>query len=64
MNYLDPKFNAKTDGRDVFYQADVDEGCSKIAELLGWKEELDKLVENDMKQHNNAVPAEIPTQKL
>ncbi len=48
---LDPKFNAKTDGgRDVFYQGDVDDGCLKLAELLGWKNDLDLLIQSDLKE--------------
>lgn len=29
--------------QDIFYQDSCDNGCMKLAELLGWKDELDKL---------------------
>lgn len=29
--------NYNSNNRDVFYQSSCDEGCEKLAELLGWK---------------------------
>ena len=50
---LDPKFKIGIDSRDVFYQGDVDDGCLKLAELLGWKEDLEKLLEEENKHNFN-----------
>lgn len=36
--------------RDVMYIGDCDEGVKQLAEYLGWKNELDALIENSNKQ--------------
>ncbi|CAF1024886.1 unnamed protein product [Brachionus calyciflorus] len=42
---LNPDFGSKSNSnRDVFLQGDCDEMCWKLAEKLGWKEDLEKLI--------------------
>ncbi|VDO34705.1 unnamed protein product [Onchocerca flexuosa] len=36
--------------RDVFWQGKTDDGAWKLAELLGWKTELEKLIETELKK--------------
>lgn len=38
---------AKLNYRDVFLQGDCDEGCRKLAELLGYKDELQNLIKQE-----------------
>lgn len=39
-----------TNQRNVFMAGTCDEGCQKLAELLGWKHELEKLMAGELKQ--------------
>ncbi len=42
---LNPDFGSIANkNRDVFYQGDCDQGCLELAELIGWKEDLEKLM--------------------
>ncbi|XP_070576746.1 NAD-dependent protein deacetylase sirtuin-2-like isoform X2 [Ptychodera flava] len=40
-------FDAPNNNRDVAYEGDCDDGCFKLAELLGWKDELKTLVSKE-----------------
>ncbi|XP_039181043.1 NAD-dependent protein deacetylase sirtuin-2-like isoform X1 [Crotalus tigris] len=40
-------FDSEKAYRDVAWLGDCDEGCLALAELLGWKEELEELVKNE-----------------
>lgn len=55
---LDPKFDTSGSSRpDVFFKGDCDEGCAELAKLLGWEDDLNKLVENDKKfAEDNVMP--------
>ena len=37
-------FSSKSNVRNVFMKSDADSGCKKLAELLGWSEDLEKLI--------------------
>nr|XP_022303821.1 NAD-dependent protein deacetylase sirtuin-2-like [Crassostrea virginica] len=41
------KFDDEDNYRDVFLQSKCDDGCYKLAELLGWKDELSNLVTSE-----------------
>ncbi|XP_033735571.1 NAD-dependent protein deacetylase sirtuin-2-like isoform X2 [Pecten maximus] len=41
------KFDDEDNYRDVFWQGTCDEGCLLMAEKLGWKEELQEMVETE-----------------
>ena len=43
-------FKSKSNVRNVFLKSDADSGCRKLAELLGWTEDLDKLITAGNKQ--------------
>uniref|UniRef100_A0A8C4X468 NAD-dependent protein deacetylase n=1 Tax=Erpetoichthys calabaricus TaxID=27687 RepID=A0A8C4X468_ERPCA len=40
-------FDSEKAYRDVAYLATCDDGCRKLAELLGWKEELEEMVKHE-----------------
>lgn len=40
------EFDSKENTRDVFMKIESDSGCLKLAEMLGWKEDLDKLIKS------------------
>ena len=43
---LNPKFaEGKNQERDVFLQGDCDQGCRELCRLLGWEEDLDRLIQ-------------------
>lgn len=44
-------FKSKSNVRNVFMKSDADSGCKLLAEMLGWKDDLDKLITNN----NNKV---------
>ncbi|CAG9537396.1 unnamed protein product [Cercopithifilaria johnstoni] len=44
------RYRDKNNYRDVFWQGTSDDGAWKLAELLGWKTELEKLIETEMKK--------------
>lgn len=47
---LNPNFNSRSNkNRDVFYKGDCDEGCLKLARLMGWEDELIRMVEETNK---------------
>ena len=48
MGIKDPglDFDSPAAYRDVFAQTKCDEGVEKLAKLLGWTDELNKLTEN------------------
>ena len=50
MGVKDPgmDYDSETAYRDVFFQTTCDEGVTKLAELLGWTEDLEALI-NDPK---------------
>ncbi len=56
---LNPDFASKAnEKRDVFYQGDCDQGCSELAQLMGWEEDLEKLISegersNELKLKNS-----------
>ncbi|XP_019640900.1 PREDICTED: NAD-dependent protein deacetylase sirtuin-2-like isoform X2 [Branchiostoma belcheri] len=63
------EFDSENNYRDVAWLGDCDDGCKALAELLGWKEELEELVnkeharieaqiEEDKKTAAKRVPAE------
>lgn len=33
--------------RDVYFQGNCDDGCTKLANLLGWRDDLDKLIDDE-----------------
>ncbi|KAI0237180.1 NAD-dependent protein deacetylase sirtuin-2 [Lamellibrachia satsuma] len=41
------KFDDDDNYRDVFWQGTCDDGCYKLSELLGWEDELKKLVQSE-----------------
>ncbi len=41
------KENPDQNYRDVAFEGDCDEGCLKLAELIGLKDELQELIKND-----------------
>ncbi|KAL3984973.1 NAD-dependent protein deacetylase sirtuin-2 [Acanthocheilonema viteae] len=43
-------YRDKDNYRDVFWQGTTDDGAWKLAELLGWKTELEKLIETETKK--------------
>uniref|UniRef100_A0A0R3RT13 NAD-dependent protein deacetylase n=1 Tax=Elaeophora elaphi TaxID=1147741 RepID=A0A0R3RT13_9BILA len=43
-------YRDKDNYRDVFWQGTTDDGAWKLAELLGWKTELEKLIETELKK--------------
>ncbi|EFO23151.1 transcriptional regulator [Loa loa] len=43
-------YRDKNNYRDVFWQGTTDDGAWKLAELLGWKTELEKLIEAELKK--------------
>ena len=43
-NWANYKDDPDSNYRDVAYLGDCDDGCTKLAELLGWTEDLDKLM--------------------
>lgn len=45
---LNPNFQSGHNNtkRDVFLQGDCDEGCMRLARMLGWEDELKSLIEN------------------
>ncbi|KAK6107745.1 NAD-dependent protein deacetylase sirtuin-2 domain protein [Brugia pahangi] len=45
-------YHDKDNYRDVFWQGTTDDGAWKLAELLGWKTELNKLIETELKKIN------------
>ncbi|XP_064484920.1 NAD-dependent protein deacetylase sirtuin-2-like [Ornithodoros turicata] len=53
-------FDSEANYRDVALLGTCDDGCRQIAQLLGWKEELEKLVaqyQSDMKAEADAIAA-------
>lgn len=38
-------FKSKSNVRNVFLRSDADSGCRKLAQLLGWEDDLQKLIE-------------------
>lgn len=40
-------FNSKDNVRDVFLKSEADTGCFQLADQLGWRSELDKLIANN-----------------
>ncbi|KAF4524092.1 hypothetical protein B566_EDAN007675, partial [Ephemera danica] len=40
-------FDSKKNTRDIAWLGDCDEGCVKLADLLGWNDELKKLVSEE-----------------
>ena len=45
---LDHNFDTDSmNSRDVFYQGDCDEGCSELAELMGWEQDLNDLIKRE-----------------
>ncbi|XP_065919749.1 NAD-dependent protein deacetylase sirtuin-2-like [Dysidea avara] len=53
-------FSDESGYRDVFFESDCDAGCLKLAGLLGWADELQKLYEDEHKR----LDAEKPPVKL
>ena len=53
MGVKDPglDYESDTSYRDVFFQTTCDEGVTKLAQLLGWTEELNALI-NDPKNQS------------
>uniref|UniRef100_A0A914V455 Uncharacterized protein n=1 Tax=Plectus sambesii TaxID=2011161 RepID=A0A914V455_9BILA len=49
--------------RDAFWQGTCDDGCQKLADLLGWGDELRELVKREWARID-AQPAGIDTAKL
>ncbi|XP_022107575.1 NAD-dependent protein deacetylase sirtuin-2-like isoform X2 [Acanthaster planci] len=43
-------FDSQNKYRDVAYLGTCDDGCNKLAEMLGWKDELDELVTSSHKE--------------
>eukprot|EP00056_Hartaetosiga_gracilis_P003666 m.65867 g.65867 ORF g.65867 m.65867 type:complete len:254 (-) comp11539_c5_seq2:417-1178(-) len=43
-----PPFNFHIDDRDVFYEGNCDDGCVEFARLLGWEEDLQHLMEEEI----------------
>lgn len=42
---LNPDFDSdSTNSRDVFFQTDCDQGCYELSALLGWEDELKRLI--------------------
>lgn len=51
--HLNPEFGSSSNtSRDVFLQGDCDKICLQLAEKLGWKDELTKLVEETNKKND------------
>lgn len=48
------KFDSEDNYRDVMWQGTTDDGCVALADLLGWKDELLKLVETEHKKIDEA----------
>lgn len=40
------------DTKNIYFQTDCDDGCLKIAEMLGWKSELEKLFDENNQESN------------
>jgi len=49
------QFDSDDNYRDVMWQGTTDDGCIALADLLGWKDELLKLVKTDHRKLNNAA---------
>lgn len=39
--------------RDVSFQGNCDDGCEKLAELCGWKDDLEKLIKDEEEKTSN-----------
>ncbi|KAK2159435.1 hypothetical protein LSH36_153g01027 [Paralvinella palmiformis] len=53
------KFDHNDNYRDVFHQATCDDGCFALAELLGWKDELKKMIDTE---HEKIMKANATTE--
>jgi len=49
------KFDSEDNYRDVMWQGTADDGCVALADLLGWKDELLKLVDTEHKKIDEAT---------
>ncbi|XP_033636795.1 NAD-dependent protein deacetylase sirtuin-2-like isoform X2 [Asterias rubens] len=54
------EFDSESNYRDVLHLDKCDDGCYKLAELLGWKEEMDQLVQEE---HNRIEGASSSIKK-
>uniref|UniRef100_A0A8C9AIV5 NAD-dependent protein deacetylase sirtuin-2 n=1 Tax=Prolemur simus TaxID=1328070 RepID=A0A8C9AIV5_PROSS len=55
-------FDSKKAYRDVAWLGDCDQGCLALADLLGWKKELEDFVRKEGPQpHHFNFPEEVPT---
>lgn len=50
--------NPDVNYRDVFFQGDCDSGCLKLVKLLGWDDELDKLLSQNAQSNDAAISLE------
>lgn len=52
--HLNPEFGSSSNtNRDVFLQGDCDKICMELAEKLGWKDELTKLIQDTSIKNEN-----------
>lgn len=58
------KFDKKDNIRDVFQQGTCDEGCTLFAEMLGWGQELERLVKKEHDRIDKEVAVEKKTQQM
>ncbi|XP_038072910.1 NAD-dependent protein deacetylase sirtuin-2-like isoform X2 [Patiria miniata] len=56
-------FESKDKYRDVAYLGTCDDGCYKLAEMLGWKDDLDKLIKSGHEQIDGQSAASQPSKK-
>lgn len=65
--FLDPKFDSDKNKNDIFYQSDCDQACDRLVELLGWKDDFEKLLEEEKEkakkqnEENTATPTDTAT---
>ena len=51
-DFVNSLYNPDDNYRDLFIQADCDEGCLKLAKTLGYLEDLNKLIKEDTERLN------------
>ncbi|MFH4975430.1 hypothetical protein AB6A40_002139 [Gnathostoma spinigerum] len=51
-------YGSKSNYRDVFWKGNCDDGCRKLAELLGWENELEKLMREEWNRLDTVASAQ------